>query len=39
VRRLLTEAGLGAVAWYGDWDGSDFSPTSKEIIVTTRLAT
>jgi hypothetical protein len=38
LARLLIKAGLAAVAWYGDWAGSDFSPTSKEIIVATRRA-
>jgi ubiquinone/menaquinone biosynthesis C-methylase UbiE len=38
VARLLTKAGLAAVAWYGDWAGRDFSPASNEIIVVTRLA-
>ena len=38
LARLLTKAGLAAVTWYGDWAGIDFSPTSKEIIVVTRLA-
>jgi hypothetical protein len=39
LARLLTKAGLAAVAWYGDWASRDFSPTSKEIIVVTRRAT
>ena len=38
LSRLLAEAGLAAVLWYGDWGGGDFSPTSNEIIVVTRLA-
>jgi len=38
LARLLTKAGLAAVAWYGDWTGRDFSPASNEIIVATRLA-
>jgi SAM-dependent methyltransferase len=39
VARLLTNAGLAAVAWYGDWTSGPFSPTSNEIIVATRRAT
>jgi hypothetical protein len=39
LARLLTKAGLAAVAWYGDWASRDFSPTSNEIIVVTRRAT
>jgi hypothetical protein len=35
---LLKKAGLAALAWHGDWAGRDFSPTSDEIIVVTRLA-
>lgn len=35
---LLTKAGFVAVAWCGDWAGNQFSPTSNEIIVATRLA-
>jgi SAM-dependent methyltransferase len=38
VALLLSKAGLVADAWYGDWTGGDFSPTSKEIIVVSRLA-
>ena len=38
LARLLTKAGLEAVTWYGDWGCRDFSPTSNEIIVVTRLA-
>ncbi len=39
LARLLTKAGLAAVAWYGDWAGGPFSWTSNEIIVATRRAT
>ena len=39
LARLLTKAGLAAVAWHGDWASRDFSPTSNEIIVVTRRAT
>lgn len=38
LSRLLTKAGLVPGAWYGDWAGSPFSTTSKEIIVVTRRA-
>jgi SAM-dependent methyltransferase len=38
VADLLTRAGLGAVAWYGSWDRSPFSPGSREIIVVARRA-
>ena len=36
LSRLLKEAGLTAVAWYGDWYGNPFSPSSREMIVATR---
>ena len=36
LSRLLAEAGLAVVAWYGSWDRERLSPTSKEIIVVTR---
>ncbi len=39
LAHLLTRAGLAAVAWYGDWTGGPFSPTSNEIIVATRRPT
>jgi SAM-dependent methyltransferase len=38
VSRVLAEAGLEAIEWYGGWDRRHFSPTSKEIIVVTRRA-
>lgn len=38
LSRLLGEAGLAAVEWYGGWDRKRFSPTSEEIIVVTRRA-
>ena len=36
LSRLLTSAGLAAVAWYGDWTGEPLSSTSNEIIVAAR---
>lgn len=37
MARFVAGAGFGAVAWYGDWDGSAFEPDSREIIaVATR---
>lgn len=33
LARFLTEAGLTAISWYGDWDGSPVTPASPEIIV------
>jgi SAM-dependent methyltransferase len=33
VARLLAEAGLEGLAWYGDWDRRPFAQDSKEIIV------
>lgn len=37
VARFLAEAGFGAVEWFGDYDGSRFSPSSPEILaVATR---
>jgi ubiquinone/menaquinone biosynthesis C-methylase UbiE len=36
LSRLLAEAGLAVVAWYGSWDRERLSPTSKEIIVIMR---
>ena len=38
LSRLLANAGLAAIDWYGDWDRRRFSPTSEEIIVVTRRA-
>ena len=35
---LLEGAGLAAEAWYGDWDASPYTDTSREIIAVTRLA-
>lgn len=39
LAHLLTKGGLAAAAWYGDWAGRPFSPTSNEIIVSTHRAT
>lgn len=33
LARLLDESGLQPQRWFGDWDGSAFTPTSPEIIV------
>ena len=30
----LERAGLKALSWHGDWDGSVYTPASREIIVT-----
>jgi ubiquinone/menaquinone biosynthesis C-methylase UbiE len=38
LSRLLERAGLTVIAWFGDWDRTPFSPTSKEIIAVTRRA-
>jgi len=35
LARLLAEAGLAAVAWYGYWDRQPLSPDSREIIAVT----
>jgi ubiquinone/menaquinone biosynthesis C-methylase UbiE len=39
VARLLAEAGLAPLAWYGDWNRRPFTPHSKEIIVVADRAT
>ena len=36
LRRLLVEAGMAPVAWYGDWDRSAIRPTCREFIVVAR---
>ena len=36
LKRLLVEAGLAPVAWYGDWDRSPLTETSREFIVVAR---
>lgn len=33
LRSLLTDAGFRVTGWYGDWDRSEVSPASREIIV------
>jgi SAM-dependent methyltransferase len=38
LKRLLAEASLAPVAWYGDWDRSPISATSREFIVVARLS-
>lgn len=32
LETLISEAGLHVIRWYGDWQGSDWAPASKEII-------
>jgi len=36
LRRLLAAANLAPVAWYGDWDRSPLTETSREFIVVAR---
>jgi SAM-dependent methyltransferase len=36
LKRLLAAAGLTPVAWYGDWDRSPLTETSREFIVVAR---
>lgn len=36
LERLLAAAGLAPVAWYGDWDRSPLTETSREFIVVAR---
>jgi SAM-dependent methyltransferase len=38
LTRLLTAANLAPVAWYGDWDRTPLTATSREFIVITRRA-
>ncbi len=33
LTRLLTAAGLVPITWYGDWDRTPLTPTSRELIV------
>lgn len=33
LAELLTDSGFSQVIWYGDWDGSPFTPASPEIIA------
>ena len=34
--RLLAVANLTPITWYGDWDRTPITPTSREFIVVTR---
>jgi len=36
LERLLAAASLAPVAWYGDWDRSQLTETSRELIVLSR---
>lgn len=36
LKRLLAAAGLVPLAWYGDWDRSPITATSREFIVVAR---
>jgi SAM-dependent methyltransferase len=36
LTRLLAKTNLAPIEWYGDWDGSQFLPASKEIIIVTQ---
>ncbi len=36
--RLIAEAGLQVTRWYGDWQGGDWHPDSKEIIPLGQLS-
>ena len=38
LQRLIVQAGLAPVAFYGDWDKSPLRPESPEIIAVTTLA-
>jgi SAM-dependent methyltransferase len=38
LTRLLTAANLAPVAWYGDWDRTPLTATSREFIVIARRA-
>jgi SAM-dependent methyltransferase len=38
LARLLAAANLAPVAWYGDWNRTPLSATSREFIVVTRRA-
>jgi SAM-dependent methyltransferase len=38
LRRLLAAAKLAPLAWYGDWDRSPITETSREFIALTRRA-
>lgn len=36
LTQLLTAANLAPIVWYGDWDRTSLTPTSREIIAVTR---
>jgi SAM-dependent methyltransferase len=36
LMRLLAVANLTPITWYGDWDRTPITPTSRELIVVTR---
>jgi ubiquinone/menaquinone biosynthesis C-methylase UbiE len=38
IARLIEEAGLKSIAWYGDWDRRPLSLASKEIVAVTGRA-
>ena len=38
LMRLLAVANLTPITWYGDWDRTPITPTSREFIVVTRRA-
>ena len=38
IARLIDEAGLRSISWYGDWDRRPLSLASKEMIAVTRRA-
>ena len=38
LMRLLAAANLTPITWYGDWDRSPITPTSRELIVVSRRA-
>jgi hypothetical protein len=38
LKRLLATANLAPMTWYGDWDGSRLTETSREFIVVARAS-
>jgi SAM-dependent methyltransferase len=38
LMRLLAAAGLTPITWYGDWDRTPITPTSREFVAVTRRA-
>ena len=38
LMRLLAVANLTPITWYGDWDRTPITPTSRELIVVSRRA-